>query len=86
MAVPEKYQDALNFICGAASESQLAALEVKQKSDGSPAFLLVAVREEADGAFSIAPLARLDVDFLSEFEAEGAEEVEEMPDDSSVAS
>ena len=77
MAVPPKIKEALEFICAAAGAGDLAALEVKQVSDGEPAFLLVAVRKAEDGEFDIAPLARIDVDFMTDFMNPSDEKEEE---------
>jgi hypothetical protein len=81
MAIPTNHKETLEFICAAAAEGTLAALEVTEKKTGEPGFLLIAVKETEDGSFDIAPLARLDVDFLEEFNNPGTENDVLCPED-----
>ena len=69
MAVSEQIQNVLGFIYQSAADKSLAAMEVKViGSEDETATLLVAVRHRDDGEYDIAPLGRLDIDFMEKFE------------------
>jgi hypothetical protein len=58
MAVPAGHRANLDTICEAATNGDLAVLEVTRKDNGEPAYLLVAVGWDGN-EYVIAPLAQL---------------------------
>jgi hypothetical protein len=69
--VPEEYLTRVGHIMH--EHERLTVVAARHRETGEKVYLLVATREDPDGRFCIAPLARLDVD-LSAYEPEFEEE------------
>ena len=75
--ITDEHRHRLGWIAEAAGRNGLALLEVNEAGTGKPAVLLVAVDQDETGKGSrMAPLARLDVNFVKDFTPpEGVEQV-----------
>ena len=84
--ITDEHQQTLNWIVEASKRDGLALFEVNEKDTGTSAVLLVAVDRDKEGAGGrIAPLARIDVDFVNDFTPpEGVEQVTDEEEPSSV--
>jgi hypothetical protein len=76
-SITDEQRQQLGWIIEAASRNGLALLEVNEVGTGNPAVLLVAVDKDEEGKGGrMAPLARIDIDFVNGFTPpEGVEQV-----------